>query len=155
MSQERLKVLELLSAGTINAEQAAELLQNLSTPVPPPPPEIEIEAAEEEAPPAIDFQMELQNLKASVGSEAPPPVDEPADTDDEQASEAPRKPTKLRIRVSDSSGKQRADIGIPFKLLKFGISIGERFAPEFGERDWQNLDIDIEDGDGHVRIFVE
>ena len=139
MSQQRLKVLELLSAGKIDAAQAARLLQSLAKATP----EVVVDEPEQAA-----FADELAGLKVRIGTKT---------VEEEPASEpkADTPATKLRIRVQDNTGKQRANIGIPFALLKFGVSIGERFAPELGEWDWNNLDIDVEDGDGHVRIFVE
>ena len=184
MSQERLKVLELLSSGKINADQAAELLRNLSA-APPPPPAPEVEpvadsaetsasAEPENANDTVEFVKELGDLKAQVRVAAKS-ADAEADAgsakrvrtririeEDGKSAESSAddetpsgEPTRLRIRVTDDSGKQRVNIGIPFKLLQFGVNIGERFAPELGEWDWQKLDIDIEDGEGHVRIFVE
>ena len=141
MSQERLKVLELLSSGKIDANQAAQLLQNL-TPV---------KVAAEPKP--AGFADELANLKARVGGNDPQPEAEPAAQPSEERTTT--QPSKLRVRVMDDTGQQHVNISIPFKLLKFGASIGERFAPELGEWDWQNLDIDVEGGNGHVHIFVE
>ena len=181
MSQERLKVLELLASGKINADQAAGLLRNLSAAPPPPPtPKVNpVDDSAETSPPdkaeeadnTVEFTKELGDLKAQVrvaaqsaSADADPAkrvrirIEEDGGKSAESSTsdDTPlNEPTRLRIRVTDDNGKQRVNIGIPFKLLQFGVNIGERFAPELGEWDWQKLDIDIEDGEGHVRIFVE
>ena len=74
----------------------------------------------------------------------------------------------LRIRVTDiGSGKNKVNITTPLQLVKVGLRIAERFAPET-EVDWQELaeaitsgaigkivEIEDEEENERVEIYVE
>jgi hypothetical protein len=78
----------------------------------------------------------------------------------------------LRIRVTDSQGRQKVSVNLPLGLVNVGLKMGARFVPEMGEMDVNELMeeinaaiqegtqgkiIDVEDHeDGErVEIFVE
>jgi hypothetical protein len=78
----------------------------------------------------------------------------------------------LRIRVTDSGGRQKVSVNLPLGLVNVGLKMGARFVPEMGELDVNELMgeinaaiqegtqgkiIDVEDHeDGErVEIFVE
>ncbi|MGQ9466726.1 MAG: SHOCT-like domain-containing protein [Anaerolineae bacterium] len=74
----------------------------------------------------------------------------------------------LRVRVADiGSGKNKVNVTIPLQLVKVGLRIAERFAPET-EVDWQGLaeaitsgaagkivEIEDEEENERVEIYVE
>ncbi|MBC7225875.1 MAG: hypothetical protein H5T61_01400 [Thermoflexales bacterium] len=74
----------------------------------------------------------------------------------------------LRVRVTDiGSGKNKVNITIPLQLVKVGLRIAERFAPET-EVDWQGLaeaitggaigkivEIEDEEDNERVEVYVE
>lgn len=74
----------------------------------------------------------------------------------------------LRVRVADiGSGRNKVSITIPLQLVKVGLRIAERFAPET-EVDWQGLaeaitsgamgkivEIEDEEDNERVEIYVE
>ena len=71
----------------------------------------------------------------------------------------------LRVRVTDiGSGKNKVNITVPLQVVKFGLRIAERFAPET-EVDWQELAeaitggaigkiVEIEDVEDNERVEV-
>ena len=78
-------------------------------------------------------------------------------------------PRWLRVRVTDvESGKQQVNVNLPFQMVRVGLRMGARFAPEMDGIEMEELlaavqsgmsgkvlDI-IDDEDGqHVEIYVE
>ena len=75
----------------------------------------------------------------------------------------------FRVRVTDlATGKARASVSIPLRLMDWGLKIGAQFAPEVGDVNLSQLGealrsglegkiidvVDEEDGE-HVEIYVE
>lgn len=74
----------------------------------------------------------------------------------------------LRVHVTDAvSGKSKVNITVPLQLVKVGLRIAERFAPDAGVN-WQELTeaitssvvgkiVEVEDAEGNerVEIYVE
>jgi hypothetical protein len=75
----------------------------------------------------------------------------------------------FRVRVTDlETGRSKVNVNLPLGLVKVGVKIGGKFAPEMGEVDWDEVmtaiqegasgklvDVeDIEDGE-KVEVFVE
>ena len=136
-SEKRSEILQLLAAGKITANEAAELLT--ATPI------TNIEEPAVPAPPK-------------------PVVEKPAAPKAQNG----KKPKWLHIRVNDlESGKSKVTVNIPLRMVKFGLGVGRRFAPELDGVDWDDLSrvmteeegvlVDVQDGeDGeHVQIYVD
>jgi hypothetical protein len=123
MSEERLKILEMLQNGTISAAEAAALLRGEAAPDPS-----HAAPHQPDAPP-----------KATIPDPEPPST-----------------PTqRLHIRVTDKrTDSTRVNITIPLGLLRFGLQIGERFAPELKGWELESFRIDVDEEDEQVRIFV-
>jgi hypothetical protein len=74
----------------------------------------------------------------------------------------------LRVRVSDTNtGKNKVTVNVPLRLLRYGLAIGRRYAPELKGLDWDEINgflgaekgmlvdvLDEEDGE-HVQVFVD
>ena len=139
-AEERQKILEMVAAGKITAQEAAALLN-----------------------PAGETE---KGTTAAAGEAAAP--DAPVAVEKEKAP-AGSGPSWLRIQVNDSaSGRSKVSVNIPLRLMKAGLQIGSSFAPELRNVDWDRLSTSLAEGDGgllvevqdeedgeHVRIFVE
>lgn len=107
-------------------------------------------------------------------SEAPTPPSTPQTPERVQGESTPKAksdgngPRWLHIHVSDlASGKSKVKVNVPLRMVKFGLNMGKRFAPEVDGVDWDDLSrvmtdeegilVDVQDeADGeHVRIFVD
>ena len=104
---------------------------------------------------------------AELLSAAPETTTEPAPKAVETAESNGREPRWLHVQVSDlNTGKSKVKVNIPLRMVKFGLGMGRRFAPELDGIDWNDLSrimteedgvlVDVQDSeDGeHVRIFV-
>ncbi len=135
---ERAQILEMLASGKITPEQGVELLSTLPS------------AARESDRPAAG---------------GPQPVSAAA----APAAAGGKSPHWFHVRVSDSSsGRTKVNISLPLGLVKLGLQIGARFAPEVAELNPDELvgalreassgplvDVqDDEDGE-RVEIFVD
>lgn len=105
----------------------------------------------------------LDNLTNSERTPKPPmPPDAPADV-------ASNGQHYLRVRVTDTdSGKTRVNVRLPVGLIRAGVKMGAKFAPEIEGMDIEQLltfinsgeigqvvDVmDEEDGE-HVEVFIE
>jgi hypothetical protein len=133
------EILDRLAAGEISASDAAQLLNQ---------PE---ETAEAPAP-----------------TPTPAPAPQPATVPQKAASNG-EAPAWFRVRVADlKTGRDKVSVNIPLGVLKLGLRIGSRFAPELKGLDWQEIESmvqemqtgllvevkDEEDGE-HVRVFIE
>lgn len=148
-AEERQKILEMVAAGKITAQEAAALLNPAGE-------------MEQEAPVAAG---EAAAPEASAVAKA---AETPVAAEKEKAP-AGSGPSWLRIQVSDSvSGRSKVSVNIPLRLMKAGLQIGSSFAPELRNVDWDRLSTSLAEGDGgllvevqdeedgeHVRIFVE
>ena len=74
---------------------------------------------------------------------------------------------KVRVRNLET-GKNKVNVNIPIRMLKFGMSIGKRFAPEMDELRWEDIDgmvqdmqsgmlveVQDEDSNEHVQVYLE
>jgi DNA-binding transcriptional ArsR family regulator len=138
-SEKRTEILQLLADGKITADEAAEILSAS--------PKVEIE--EPTPAPKAPESVQTGTVEKSAVSNG-------------------RKPKWLHVQVNDlESGKSKVQVNIPLRMVKFGLGMGRRFAPELDGVDWDDLsrvvteeegvlvDVqDTEDGE-HVRIFVD
>lgn len=139
-AQERQEVLQLLAEGKITVEEAAALLSGAK--------ESEATAEKEAAPAALDETIKV----------------EPEDAPEKSAAG----PGWLHVRVSDmKTGKNKVLVNVPMRLVRYGLAIGRRYAPELEELDWNQISgflstekgmlVEVEDEeDGeHVQIYVD
>jgi hypothetical protein len=107
----RREILQMLANGSITAEEAGDLLQQLKA-----------EPAEAAPPAAPEFS---EPLPAEPG---------------ELALQPGRKARWLNIRVTDSdSGRNRVSVRIPLSLARIGLRMGAKFAPEMEGIDWDDV----------------
>lgn len=104
--------------------------------------------------PAATPEVETLKVKTAVS---------PTPTDGEMT------PRWFRVRVRNlESGKNKVSVNIPVGMLKFGMKIGKRFAPEIETLDWNELDgmvntmqtgmlVEVQDDESneHVQVFLE
>lgn len=144
-SAKRSEILELLAAGKISADEAAELLNETTA-----------EAA-----------------KTAVETPAPAKAAEPA-AEDEPREKMPfpaghKEPSWFRVRVRNlDTGKDKVTVNIPLPMFKLGLQIGRRFSPEIegwdaGEiertvGELENgllLDVQDEEKNESVQIYID
>lgn len=121
MSEERARILQMISEGKITAEEGAKLLSALRSSSGP-----------------------AQSPRAGVAR-------------------------WFRVRITDmATGRTKVNVNLPLSLVRAGIRMGARFAPEMDDTDWEEIVVaiqegasgkivDVEDsGDGErVEVFVE
>jgi DNA-binding transcriptional ArsR family regulator len=145
MSEEaRKEILDLLADGKITAGEAAEML------------------AAVKAKPAAAEDPEAPQQSPKEETAAPQKMEETVE-------ENGRSGRWLRIRVGQlSTGKRKVSVNIPLRMIKFGLHLADRFAPETAGWRGENLKemvdagltgtlVDVEDelDDEHVRIYIE
>jgi hypothetical protein len=135
---ENKEILELLATGKISSEEAAAMLNNPEGTADPTP--------------------------APAAKPAPKPA--PASA---AAVETSGSPSWFRVRVTNmKTGENKVSVNIPIRMLKLGLKIGGRFAPELKDLDWHELDglmqdlqtgllveVQDEESNEHVRVFIE
>lgn len=139
-SEERMEILHLLAEGKITADEAARLLSN--------------GAKATEAEPAPEKGVSLA-------------VEEKTSADEALKSSADQ-PTWFHVKVNDmKTGKTKVTVNIPLRLLRLGLNVGSRFAPELEGMDWDDLagmigseqgvlvDVEDEEDGEHVQIYVD
>jgi hypothetical protein len=86
----------------------------------------------------------------------------------EKALEDPS-PSWFRVRVMNmETGKNKVSVNIPIRVLKLGLKIGGRFAPELQNLDWNEInslmedlqtgllvEVQDEESNEHVQVFIE
>ena len=133
------EILELVAAGKINAQQAAELLTT-----PPPAPE----TAPVAEPEAATAALAGEKLKIEIEEETAPVAVKPAASS--------HTPGWLHVRVSDlQTGKRRVSVNIPLRFVKFGMKLGAGFVPEMRSLDWNELNNLLKTNDGGMLVDVE
>ena len=155
--EQRSEILQLLATGKISASEAAELLAG----------ETQVASAENDSPEASE-QVGLEKQP-----EAATELDELIRVEPDPALKAANggnhdSPNWLRVRVSDlKTGRKKVTVNIPMRLMRFGLAVGSRFAPELNEFDWDELagmlgsekgmlvDIQDEEDGEQVQIFVD
>lgn len=122
MSEERTRILQMVSDGKIDAAQGVEL---------------------------------IKALKSNKAPDGPP--------------QASTKANWFRVKVTDmETGRTKVNVNLPFGLVRAGIKLGARFAPETDEIEWDELVeainegasgklVDVEDVEGgeKVEVYVE
>ena len=100
---------------------------------------------------------------------APTPAPAPAPAPMPEKSAEGKAPSWFRVRVMNmETGKNKVSVNIPIRMLKLGLKIGSRFAPELQDLDWNELDglmkdlqtgllveVQDEESNEHVRVFIE
>ena len=62
----------------------------------------------------------------------------------------------LHIRVSDlDTGRPKVNVNVPFELVKVGLQIGSRFAPDIGDLDMDEFVAELQSGVPGSLIEVE
>lgn len=153
-SEERQEILQLLAAGKVSVEEAAAMLSGTKT-------------AEQ-----IDEAHAGQEVTAKKVPDPTVAEDAVKIGPDPGLAQTGLKeqsgPSWLRVRVSDiQTGKSKVSVNVPMRLVRFGLAIGRRYAPELDELDWEQISgflsaekgmlvevEDQEDGD-HVQIYVD
>lgn len=148
--EERHKILELVAAGKLSAQEAASLL---NAPVPEEDGEQMPELPAETPAAAAASKMPERRVVAAKETER----------------ERTGGPSWLRVRVRDlASGRNKVSVNIPLRLMRVGLQLGSSFAPELRNVDWETLSTSLAEGEGgllvevhdeedgeHVRIFIE
>jgi polyhydroxyalkanoate synthesis regulator phasin len=139
---EQQEILELLAKGKISADEAAELLGNLS------------EKAKQSEP--------------APEKEPEPVAAEKSTTPSKEFSE--KQPSWFKVRVRNlETGKNKVTVNIPLRMVDFGLKLGRRFAPELDGLDYGDLtgmmksmdgagvlvEVEDEESNEHVQVFVE
>jgi hypothetical protein len=174
MTEEKTKVLSMLSDGKITVEEAADMLNALrgAAPTPPAPPEVavKVESAESPAEPAAPKAPEAPVAEA---------VEIEVDEDDDPATppkvikkvikmrqngDSTGSAKRLRITVTDTASEhRRVNISIPAGVLRFGMNIGRRFTPDIDGLDWDEVEtilregmkVEVEEDNERVEIILE
>ena len=65
-------------------------------------------------------------------------------------------PRWFRVRVTDmATGRTKVNVNLPLSLVKAGMKMGARFAPDMEELDWEELAIAIQEGAAGKIVEVE
>ena len=144
-TEERMRILGMLSEGQISPDQAAQLLQAL----------------------------DADNAPSAPAPVEPPAPTTPEIVESPNAQFQPlgngKSPRWLRVRVSDTdSGRPRVNIRVPISLVNFGLKMGRQFSPEIEGLDFEELvralqsseqgtfiDVFDENDGEHVEVFLE
>lgn len=135
---ERMKILEMIAAGQISAEEAARLLDAASS-----------------AP------------TAAASAPAPAPAAKPAAASVTPAAGTTMKGRRLRVKVEETDGT-RVNVNLPLSLMEIGLKIGGRFVDELKDldaememliqainNDVQGKIVEVDDDNSHVEIYIE
>ena len=155
--ERRNEILQLLATGKITAAEAADLLAGEAEELPS---QADLPASAEQ--PGPEKQPEAAaNLDELIRVE-PDPAAKTANGSHHDS------PSWLRVRVSDlKTGRKKVTVNIPMRLMRFGLALGSRFAPELDDFDWDELtgmlssekgmlvDVQDEEDGEHVQIFVD
>lgn len=134
-NEERKEILEMVASGKMNIEEATRLLNGVE--ISKPKQEESIKVLEEEEP-----QIPLV-----------------------ESSEKGGRPRWFHVHVSDTkTGKSKVKVNIPLRLVKYGLSIGKRFAPEVAGLDVdefssymsneKGLLVDVQDDEDGERVLI-
>jgi hypothetical protein len=137
----RKEILQLLASGKITAQEASDLLADVQS-------QPEVEEAPEEKIGTLDPEEKLGVRKGELTGA--------------------QEPRWLRVEVNDlATGRRKVTVNLPLRLVRFGLDVGSRFAPEMKGLDWDELSemmrqekgilvdvMDEEDGE-HVQVYVD
>ena len=115
---------------------------------------------------------EAANLLNNPTEPAPAEPTQPTEPAKAQSPAAPtnsQKPTWFRVRVKNlDSGKNKVSVNIPVSMLKLGLKIGKRLAPELQDINWNEIndlmsdvhagllvDVQDEEGNEHVQVYLD
>ncbi len=134
-SEERREILGMVASGKIDIEEATRLLSG-----------VKIEKPEQE-----------ESVKVLKEEEPQMPLAEGSGNGD--------RPRWFHVHVSDmKTGKSKVRVNIPIRLVKYGLSIGKRFAPEVAGLDVDELSrymsnekgllVDVQDDEDGERVLI-
>jgi len=112
---------------------------------------------------------EAADMLNAVATAVPPPPSKPASVAPLKARANGKRANWFKVRVSNmETGKNKASVNIPVGMLKFGLKMGGRFAPELDGVDFDEMqslitegeegmlvEVQDEESNEHVRIFLE
>lgn len=144
--EERQEILDLLASGKISVDEAAALLMqakgNLTE-------QGLADAIENDSAESVVGGMGEE--LAAIGSPEEEIITAPKDP---PAPAAGEKPTWLRVQVRNlKTDTNKVSINIPVRMLKFGLSIAHRFAPDTG-MNWQELQAMLDEGASGLLVDV-
>ncbi len=134
MSEERMRILNLLAEGKIDAGEAARLLDALASSPPgePPPPARKkspkyLRVVAEDGPQRVNVRVPLQLIRSGINLDA-----------------------MLKGEAGEKVGDALRKHGVPLDLRNLGSAEIDALLQSFAD-----LSIDIEDGDQTIRVFCE
>lgn len=152
--EERQEILDLLAGGQISVDEAAALLRQKKEPAP------DQEAGfpmQNPGSPNVTQEMSADFVAADLPGTAPQaaPIAEAATAVKEPPHPAANdQPAWLRVKVRNlETGKDKVSINIPVRMLKFGLSVANRFAPDMGVN-WQELQAMLDEGASGLLVDV-
>jgi hypothetical protein len=124
----RREILQMLAKGSITAQEAGEMLEQVVQEVAAP------ESAEAPAEP-----------KATAPGQPPGVTAEPG-----------KPPRWLHVRVAElASGRNKVNVKIPLSLARVGLRMGAKFAPEVEEVNWNEVLSDLSSGEARSIVEVQ
>ncbi len=134
-SKDRREILGKVASGKIDIDQATRLLNG-----------VEIDEPEQE-----------ESIKVLKEEESQAPMVKGGGSGD--------RPRWFHVHVSDmKTGKSKVKVNIPIRLVKYGLSIGKRFAPELAGLDLDELSsymsnekgllVDVQDDEDGERVLI-
>ncbi len=137
------EILELVAAGKISAQEAADLLSGHAAPEPAAEPATVAEAVAVETVAAAKAGEKIEVEEESAPAAAGP-------------SSGGKSPAWFRVRVSDlHTGKRRVSVNIPLRFVKFGMKLSAGFVPEIRALDWDELNRLLQTNNGGMLVDVE
>jgi hypothetical protein len=154
-AEERQEILQLLAAGKLTVDEAAALLAGAKQPEPMTEPQSATEDVVEKEPGPSAEVDDLVKVAPDAGAQQTPKNGDSG-------------PSWLHVRVTDvNTGKNKVTVNVPLRLVRYGLAIGRRYAPELDALDWNQISgflsaekgmlVEVEDQeDGeHVQIYVD
>jgi hypothetical protein len=134
-SEDRREILGMVASGKIDIDEASRLLSGV---------EIDKPAPEETIKVLMEEESQTPGVKGSGNGD---------------------RPRWFHVHVSDmKTGKSKVKVNIPIRLVKYGLSIGKRFAPEVDGLDFDELSsymsnekgllVDVQDDEDGERVLI-
>ena len=134
-SEDRRDILGKVASGKIDVDEATRLLNGVE----------------------IDKPVQEESIKVLKEEESQAPMIKGSGNGD--------RPRWFHVHVSDmKTGKSKVKVNIPIRLVKYGLSIGRRFAPELAGFDVDELSsymsnekgllIDVQDEEDGERVLI-
>jgi len=138
--EERRKVLDMVAGGKLSAAEGAELLSRAAEG------ERDVQDTQDASKPDTTAEWDKQQPESTMQF----PESE------KEALSAGDGPRWLHVRVDDlRSGKRKLSVNIPLRLIKFGLQLGNKWTPEVGGLDWDELSAAVANGDDGILIDVQ